>query len=546
MIERSFHRMLKSYPASPGVDGPPPVTRPHRWCHPAIVLLMLCIAPFRGPACAAERPNILFIAIDDLNDWVGCYHGHPDAKTPHIDRLAARGTRFANAHCQAPLCNASRTSLMTGLRPSTTGVYGLAPWFRDVETLKDLVSLPQYLSRHGYRTYSTGKIYHGGYGRRPTDQEFDVLGPPASVGARPKKKLVQTPSPNPLVDWGVFPHKDQQKGDWRVASWAVEQLDTKLAKNVAAKDGFTRHLGAEPASAAASKKPREPFFLSVGFFLPHVPCYATQRWFDLYPEATTRLPVVRLDDRDDTPRFSWYLHWKLPEPRLKFLRENGQWKNLVRSYLACISFVDSQVGRVLDALERNGLAGNTIVVLWSDHGWHLGEKLITGKNTLWERSTHVPLVFAGPGITSGAACNGPVELLDIYPTLVELCGLPRKEGLEGHSLLAQLRDADAPRPWPAVTTHNHDNHAVRSEKWRYIRYADGSEELYNLAKDPNEWDNLAADPRYAAIMEQHRRWLPRVNRKPVPGSRHRILVYQHGQATWEGEPIDPKAPVPGL
>ncbi|MFV2068940.1 MAG: sulfatase [Pirellulales bacterium] len=512
--------MLNARPAAQrGLYDQPPITRPYAWFRPVPVLLTLCIALAAGAGRAADRPNILFIAIDDLNDWVGSFHGHPDAKTPHIDRLAARGTRFANAHCQAPLCNASRTSLMTGLRPSTTGVYGLAPWFRNVETLRELVSLPQYLSRHGYRTYSTGKIYHGGYGRRPTDREFDSLGPPASVGARPKQKLVQTPSPHPLVDWGVFPHKDEEKGDWRVASWAVEQLE---------------------------KEPAEPFFLSVGFFLPHVPCYATERWFDLYPEATTRLPPVRLDDRDDTPRFSWYLHWKLPEPRLKFLRESGQWKNLVRSYLACVSFVDSQVGRVLDALERNGQADHTIVVLWSDHGWHLGEKLITGKNTLWERSTRVPLVFAGPGIAVGAMCNRPAELLDIYPTLVELCGLPHKESLEGHSLVSQLRDADAPRPWPAVTTHNHDNHAVRSERWRYIRYADGSEELYDLEKDPNEWDNLAADPHYAEVIEKHRQSLPRVNAKPAPGSRHRILVYEQGQATWEGEPIDPKSPVPGL
>jgi arylsulfatase A-like enzyme len=259
-----------------------------------------------------------------------------------------------------------------------------------------------------------------------------------------------------------------------------------------------------------------------------------------------KLPPVRLDDRDDTPRFSWYLHWKLPEPRLKFLEEANQWKNLVRSYLACTSFVDSQVGRVLEALRQEGYADDTVVVLWSDHGWHLGEKLITGKNTLWDRSTRVPLIFAGPGVAAGAKCTRPAELLDIYPTLVELCGLAEKDGLEGHSLVPQLKDAQAARLWPAVTTHNHDNHGVRSERWRYIRYADGSEELYDMRTDPNEWHNLADDPQYAEIVRRHRRWLPPTSAKPAPGSRARILIYEDRKANWEGQDIDPNDPIPEI
>jgi arylsulfatase A-like enzyme len=484
-----------------------------------MLLLAVCFGVGGGWASAADKPNILFIAIDDQNDWFGCLGGHPQAQTPNIDQLAARGTLMTNAHCQSPLCNPCRTSLMTGLRPSTTGIYGLSPWIRNVPRYKDVVTLPQYLAQHGYRTLSTGKIYHGGYGRRKADNEFHVLGPPAGVGAKPEKKLVDTPNPHPLVDWGVFPHRDEDKGDWKVASWGVQQLKSELP---------------------------EPFFLSVGFFLPHVPCYATQKWFDLYPEESLQLPPVRHDDRDDTPRFSWYLHWKLPEPRLKFLQEANQWKNLVRSYLACTSFVDSQVGRVLDALDSSDYADNTIVVLWSDHGWHLGEKLITGKNTLWDRSTRVPLIFAGPGVATGAKCHRPAELLDIYPTLVELCGLPPKDGMEGHSLVPQLKDAQAPRQWPAITTHNHDNHGVRSENWRYIHYADGSEELYDMRQDPNEWNNLAGDPRYADILREHRQWLPKTSAKPAPGSRARILIYRDGQANWEGEDILADDPIPEI
>ncbi len=470
--------------------------------------------------CTAAKPNVLFIAIDDQNDWIGCLDGHPQVKTPHIDGLAKRGTLFTNAHCQSPLCNSSRTSLMTGLRPSTTGIYGLAPWFRDVESLRDIVSLPQYLSQNGYKTYSTGKIYHGGNGRRPKDREWDIIGPPAGVGVKPPSKLVETPAKHPLVDWGVFPHKDEDKGDWKVASWAVEQLD---------------------------KKPEEPFFLTCGFFLPHVPCYATQKWFDLYPEDELILPPYLKNDRDDTPRFSWYLHWKLPEPRHTFLREADQWRNIVRSYLACTSFVDSQVGRVLDALQRNGLAENTIVVLWSDHGFHLGEKDITGKNTLWDRSTRVPLIFAGPGVTADAKCNQPAELLDMYPTLLDLCGLPKNEKLEGISLGPQLKDANTIRDRPAITTHNHDNHGIRTENWRYITYADGSEELYDMEKDPNEWENLVSKTEMQSTIEKMREWLPKRNEKPAPGSRSRILTRDSaGKVVWEGKEIDPDAPIPEL
>ena len=486
---------------------------------PAVTLLVLAASSCL--AASPAKPNILFIAIDDQNDWFGCLDGHPQAKTPNIDSLASRGTLFTNAHCQSPLCNSSRTSLMTGLRPTSTGIYGLAPWFRNVDEFKDVVALPQYLSKHGYRTYSAGKIYHGGYGRHKNDREFDELGPAAGVRVWPKGgKLVNTPAQNKLVDWGVFPHQDEDKGDWKVASWTVDKLDNK---------------------------PEEPFFLSCGFFLPHVPCYATQKWFDLYPEDKLILPPLQADDRDDTPRFSWYLHWKLPEPRLKFLQDNNQWKNLVRSYLACTSFVDSQVGRLLEALDRNGYRENTVVVLWSDHGWHLGEKLITGKNTLWERSTNVPLIFAGPGVESGAVCNQPAELLDIYPSLLELCNLPPNGSLEGISLMPQLLDADARRERPAITTHNHDNHGIRSERYRYIVYADGSEEFYDIETDPNEWSNRIGDSSLSQLIDEHRKWIPPGNRKPAPNSRSRILTRdEDGTVVWEGKTVGADDPIPEL
>ena len=255
---------------------------------------------------------------------------------------------------------------------------------------------------------------------------------------------------------------------------------------------------------------------------------------------------MKEDDRDDVPRFAWYLHWRLPEPRLATLRAGNEWRPLVRAYLACTSFMDAQVGRVLAALERSGRAQDTIVVLWSDHGWHLGEKLITGKNSLWERSTRVPLIFAGPGIAPEARCAAPVELLDIFPTLLELTSQPTRPDLEGHSLVPQLRDAKAPREWPAITTANQGNHAIRTDRWRYIRYADGTEELYDEMGDPNEWINLVNEEATVGIREELGRWLPKVDLPMARGSASRVLGYDatSGIAVWEGKPIGKDEPVP--
>ncbi len=468
-----------------------------------------------GALAAASRPNVLFIAIDDLNDWVGCLGGHPQARTPNLDRLAARGTLFSNAHVQSPLCNPSRASLLTGLRPSSTGIYGLVPGIRNVVATKDRVTLPQHFARSGYFTAGFGKVFHDrSIPPRLRTNEFNVWGIAPGMPL-PKHKFVHTPDPIRAMDWGVFPEDDHEQADWKSADAAIAQLK-------------------------ARPKGR-PFFLAVGFRLPHVPCFASQKWFDLFPPADQIiLPPVKDRDRDDVPEFSWYLHWKLPEPRLSWLKQANEWRPLVRAYLASTTFMDSQVGRVLDALDESGVAQDTLIVLWSDNGWHLGEKAITGKNTLWERSTRVPLIFAGPGVTKAANCSQPAELLDIYPTLVELCALPKQPGLEGHSLVPQLKNANAKRRWPALTTHNIGNHAVRSEHWRYIRYADGSQELYDLRTDPNEWTNVLGKPKLAKVVRDHARWLPQVNLPPAPGSAHRILVQEDGAWWWEGRLIRPE------
>ncbi len=506
-------------------------------CSRVSLLAFLALALAAIPA-KAQKPNIIFIAIDDQNDWIGHLGGHPMAKTPNLDALAARGTTFLNAHCNAPLCNPSRTALLTGLRPTTTGIYGLSPWFRTVPGFEDRVTLPQHFAKAGYRTLGTGKIFHTGTGGPGTkgkgkgkgaapadaEPEFQIQGPTPGIGSKPPKKLIP-PTPmgdHPLMDWGVWPpdNNDSVMGDYQISTWAAEQID------------------AMPAD--------EPFFLATGFFLPHVPCYASQKWHDLYPDDDSILPKILRGDRDDTPRFSWYLHWELPEPRLKWLEENHQWRNLVRSYLACTSFTDSNIGRILDAVKKKGIEDNTIVVVWGDHGWHLGEKDITGKNTLWDRGTKVPLIFAGPGVTAGQRCTQPAELLDLYPTLIELTGTAKRDDLEGLSLVPQLADASTKRERPAITSHNQGNHGIRSECWRYIHYADGSEELYDMKADPNEWKNLAGDPAYAAVIADHKKWIPQVDLPPAPNSASRVLTYdaKTDEAIWEGKTVKRTDPIP--
>lgn len=489
-----------------------------------IALLLASTTPY---AEAQSKPNVLVISIDDLNDWVGCLNGHPQVQTPNMDALAARGTVFTNAHCQSPLCNPSRTSVMTGLRPTTTGVYGLSPWFRSLPQFETLTTLPQYFSAHGYRTLTCGKIYHDAFppeAGRKDGQEFDVWGYHGSGGKpRPEKRIINLADPSdvgkwhPLMDWGVFPEHDHQQDDYKVATWAVDTLG-ELSKNNSEK----------------------PFMLYCGFRRPHVPCFAPQKWFDLYPEDSLMMPPILKGDRDDTPLFSWYLHWKLPEPRLSWLERANESKSLVRAYLASTSFVDAMVGRVLTSLRDNKLADNTIVVLWSDHGYHLGEKEISGKNTLWDRSTRVPFIIAGPKLSVGARCSQPVELLDIYPTLVDLCDLPTNEGLEGHTLSPQLENANTRRSWPAITSHNQGNHGIRTDRWRYIRYADGSEEMYDMLGDPNEWENVAGNSDLADVKSSLAEWLPKVDRPMAPGSRHRILSFDGETAVWEGTPIVPE------
>ncbi|MHC4517739.1 MAG: sulfatase [Planctomycetota bacterium] len=431
-----------------------------------------------------DRPNVLFMCIDDLNDWTGCLGGHPDVKTPNLDRLAARGVLFTNAHCSAPACNPSRASLMTGILPSTSGAYhNPNPW-RKSPVLKDAVTLPQYFMAHGYRAVGGGKIYHGGFPDPPSWQDYfpsqkQNKPPDPMPEGRPLNGIAKTSH----FDWGPVPVKDEAMGDAKVADWAIGELQ---------------------------KKHDKPFFLGCGFFRPHLPWYVPQKYFDMYPVDEITLPNVNENDLEDVPA----LGKKMAKPQgdHRKVLQHKQWRKAVQGYLASITFVDSCVGRVLDAFEKCAYKDNTVIVLWSDHGWHLGEKLHWRKFALWEEATHNVMMMVAPGVTKPKQrCGRPVTLLDIYPTLVDLCGLKEKPELEGQSLVPLLEDVNATWDRPALTTHGRNNHSLRTERWRYIRYSDGTEELYDHESDALEWTNVADDPKYANVKRKLAAWLPETN-----------------------------------
>lgn len=454
----------------------------------ASCIALIAVAVSAIPSAAAEtntaitRPNVLFIAVDDLNDWIGVLRGHPDVRTPNLDRLARRGVLFTRAYCSAPACNPSRASLLTGVRPSTSGVYHNPDRWR--LAMPDVVTLPQHFMAHDYDVAGCGKIYHG---RFPDPPSWDDYLPRPRDPQPPGRPLNGLPA-TAHFDWGPVDVDDAGMGDAKVVSWAIDFLAGKREK---------------------------PFFLAVGLFRPHLPWYVPPKYFARYPTAKVTLPEVPDDDLDDVP----IAGKKMAKPDRDHRRviESGNWRRAVSAYLASIAFADAQIGRLLGALDATPHASNTIIVLWGDHGWHLGEKKHWRKFTLWEEATRVPLMITAPGVTTPSGrCARTVSLLDLYPTLVELCGLRPRSGLEGQSLAPLLKNPAAPRERPAVTTHGRNNHAVRSERWRYIRYADGTEELYDHHKDPMEWSNLAGDPALGDVRRKLSRWLPAVNAAGIP------------------------------
>lgn len=453
-----------------------------------VLMLVAWMAGAQSAAAQRESPlpfNVLFIAVDDLNTRLGCY-GHPRVQTPNIDRLARRGVRFDRAYCQYPSCGPSRASVLTGLRPPTTGVLNNRTRLREV--LPNALTLPQWFRGHGHFAARAGKIFHQDV---PTDIGTDGLDDTASwdavVNPRGRDKdeehrlTVHTPD-LPLPDQMAYlaaDGTDAEQTDGRVAEAAIQMLRTHAAK---------------------------PFFIAAGFYRPHLPSIAPRKWFDLYSLEPTTLPGLPADYRQRVPAAALSSTPVWPN----FGTTELQARECILAYEATVSFVDVQIGRLLDALDELNLADKTVIVLWGDHGFHLGEHGLWRKNSLFEESTRAPLIIAAPGVAGGTACESPVEFIDIFPTVVAAAGLPQPKGLEGVSLLPLLHDPKAPHERPAhsmVQLREVPGRSVRTARWRYTEWGnegDAGRELYDEIADPGEMHNLAEDPAQAEVCRRLR------------------------------------------
>jgi uncharacterized sulfatase len=455
----------------------------------ALTGLALCLSPHA--LRAGDRLNVLFIAVDDLSTRIGC-HGAAHMRTPHLDALAARGVRFDRAYCQYPSCGPSRASVMTGLRPQTTRVLDNKTHFRD--TIPDAVTLPQWFRGRGYIAARAGKIFHQDNPTHiGTSGPDDPLSWDEVVNPRGRDKdeehllTVHTPA-LPLPDQMAYLAADGEDG---------EQTDGKVA---------------DAAIALLRKHKGRPFFLAAGFYRPHMPSIAPKRYFEMYPLESARVPRLPEGYRQQVPAAALASTPVWPN----FGVSEAQARECVRAYEATVSFVDAQIGRLLAALDDLDLAERTLVVLWSDHGYHLGEHGLWRKNSLFEESCRAPLIIAGPGVAKGGVVTQPVEFVDIHPTTCAAAGLPLPDGLEGVSLLPLLRDpAAAWEERPAFSeVHFKDvpGRSVRTARWRYSEWGhEGSEgsELYDHANDPQELVNLSSDARHAAQQEPLRQLLRR-------------------------------------
>jgi arylsulfatase A-like enzyme len=440
-----------------------------------LAVCLICCHVLRADEVA--RPNVLFIAVDDLNAWVTHLGRNTQAKTPNIDRLARLGVTFERAYCVVPACNPSRAALMTGQRPWTTACYLNRDSWKEHTTSG--FGLSAQFKKAGYRVVGAGKIYHN-------DTWFDAewsqymnrnLYSPHGQGVK-KDEGFHIPLQHDL--------QDEDPGDWKIVNWCIEQLNEERS---------------------------EPFFIACGLHKPHLPFAVPRKYYELFPLDEIQLPPHLENDLDDIPTAGVRMA-RPNQDHARFL-SSGRWKAAIQSYLATCAYVDMNIGRLLDALERSPHADNTVIVLWGDHGWSFGEKSHWRKFALWEEPTRAPLIWVAPGVTqAGTVCKRPVDFMMIYPTLCDIAGIEIPDHVEGRSAIDLLRDPEASWPYPAITTYGFQNHAVRTETHRYIRYADGSEELYDHRQDPYEWDNLALLPESSPVLRKLRRYLPGRNAPP--------------------------------
>jgi iduronate 2-sulfatase len=472
----------------------------------------------------ARRPNVLFIAIDDLTGWLGCMDTNPDVRTPNMDRLAEQGMAFTNACCTSPVCNPSRTAILTGLSPAETGCYLLTDHLSASPLRGRALPMPLHFRHSGYRTMVGGKVDHGNSvdravqesrGESMWDENAGFFnGQQFDMHSRHAPDLTHVDGYYRFAfHWGPLDDDQAQtQSDRHVADWAVERLGRDYDK---------------------------PFFLAAGFFRPHVPLTAPKRFFDMYDPDELTLPPTGPYDFGGMPSaaqqvalasyqdFKQGMHYQVTE--------HGYWRDVLHAYLACVSFTDHCVGRVLHALEQSPYADNTIVVLWGDNGWSLGDHFHWKKWSLWDSGARVPLIMRVPGMDPPEhRCDEGVGLIDIYPTLLELCDLPDVPGLAGVSLRGLLSGEQPERDQPARTFLGPRNQSLRTRRWRYTRYCDGGEELYDYENDVHEHVDLAGDPDYAEVRESLSEWLeddpaPAISSSPPPGA---TLRPEAGESVW--------------
>ena len=430
-----------------------------------------------GEDADVRPPNVVFIAIDDMNDWTGFLNGHPQAVTPNLDALAARGVNFTNAHCSAPACSPSRLSLLYGIEPFRSGLY---PFYDHAKiptsVLAERTSLPEHFRRHGYRTFGAGKIFHG---TRDRSLGWDDYHEPSDVKLHYDSAVGYQIDQSRKMAFCSTTNPPEEHPDHQVASYGIDII---------------------------GRSHDQPYFLAVGIVKPHLAFVCPDEFFDgIGPEIES--PNILATDLDDVPLAGRSMASLRDDFRF---REDRAWNEVRRAYLACIRWADHNIGRVIDAVGQSSDADNTIVVVWSDHGYHLGEKRSFRKFSLWEEATRVPLIIHDPRRPSGASgdCDQAVSLVHVYRTLCELADLPIPETLDGVSLVPQLDDPSTPLNVPAITTWGRGNYAIRTDHFRYIRYFDGSEELYDTRSDPNQWNNLASHDEASPIIRRLRKHLP--------------------------------------
>ncbi len=422
---------------------------------------------------AQNKPNVIFIAVDDLNNYPSYTKAYQGAITPNMDKLAGQGIVFDKAFCQWPTCGPSRSSIMSGLLPTTIGGKEKMTDEKLQERAKELGTklLHEYFADYGYKTLAGGKICH----KHVPEGSVDESNGRGSFTAGLGRMGVNYKSEKTSTDWAAVEKPDNEFPDYELASWGVEKLEEKHEK---------------------------PFFLMLGFLSPHVPWYVNKKWFDIYDKDKIELPPYLKNDFDDIPQFSKGANIQTHMPSTEWAIKNNQWRNILHAYLASISFTDAQLGRVLKALDKSEYRDNTIVVLWSDHGYHMGEKNTFQKHSLWERAGKVPMIISAPFLNKGKRVNKQVGLLDMYPTLLELCGLPKNNKNEGRSLVPLLKDVDREWPYSVTTSWRGGNFAIQNDRYRYLIYTNGEEELYDHKNDPNEWNNIAENPEMMSLKKE--------------------------------------------